>query len=161
MSKMIPRELVDTLRAQVDVSLDSYGIPCVIYIPTNVSVVSAEKKDVFATVLDLEYVSYDSVVFVEWGASVYRLKKLGLYVENMLPILAWFPNFAIVREGSNSGEKVAVNLIRRSYFVVNPEFIPNNYQGTECLELVNPAIKAMHDAVIFQGWSVVPRRIKK
>lgn len=161
MSRMIPRETIDALRIQVNVSLDNYGIDSILYLPTSVSYVASEKKDVFAVPADLTYTTYDCKVFIEWGVSVYRLKQLGLYTEDMLPIVAWFPNVAIGREGSEIGAEVAIDVIRRSYFTVSPEFIPGNYVGSEAFEVVNPVVKGIHDAILVQGWSIVPRRIKK
>ena len=161
MSKMIPRESIDAFRQQVDVSLDMYGIDCVLYIPTNVSYVASEHKDIFAVPADLSYISYDAKVFIEWGVSVYRLKQLGIFMEDMLPIVSWFPNFAIAKEGSEFGTSVAIDVIKRSYFTVNPEFIPGNYVGIEAFEVVNPVVKGIHDAILVQGWSIVPRRVKK
>jgi len=158
---MIPRETIDALRHQVNVSLENYGISCVLYIPTNASYSTSERKDVFAVPGDLSYSLYDASVFIEWGVSVYRLKQLGLYTEDMLPIVAWFPNVATAREGSEIGTEVAIDVIRRSYFTVSPEFIPNDYVGSEAFEVVNPAVKGMHDAILVQGWSIVPRRVKK
>ena len=161
MSKMIPRETIDAIRKQVNVSLDMYGIDCVLYIPTNASYAESEKKDVFATPADLTYVSYDAKVFMDWSVSAYRLKQLGIYTEHMVPILAWFPNVATAREGSEIGAEVSLDVTRRSYFVVEPEFIPNNYVGSESFEVVNQVVKGMHDAILVQGWSAVPRRIKR
>ena len=161
MSNMIPRETIDALRHQVNVSLDNYGIDCVLYIPTGSSYAESEKKDVFSVPADLTYISYDAKVFIEWGVSVYRLKQLGIYMEDMLPILAWFPNLAMAREGSEIGTNVAIDVIRRSYFTVTPEFIPGNYVGSEAFEVINPIVKGIHDAILVQGWSIVPRRIKK
>jgi hypothetical protein len=161
MSKMIPQESIDAFRQQVDVTLSMYGIDCVLYLPTDVSYAASEKKDVFAIPADLTFISYAAQVFIEWGVSVYRLKQLGLFVEDMLPIVAWFPNHAIAREGSEIGTEVAIDVIKRSYFTVSPEFIPGNYVGSEAFEVVNPTVKGIHDAVLVQGWSIVPRRIRK
>lgn len=161
MSKMIPRRSIDAFRKQVNVSLDVYGIDCILYLPTNASYAESEKKDIFAVPQDLDYVAHDCKVFIEWNVSTYRLKQLGLYFEDTLPIVAWFPNVAILREGSNSGTEVPIDVIRRSYFTVTPEFIPGNYVGSEAFEVVNPAVKGIHDAILVQGWSIVPRRIKK
>lgn len=161
MSKMIPRETIDTLRHQVDVSLENYGIVCQLYIPTDVSYAASERKDVFATPDDLTYKSYTANVSIEWSVSTYRLKQLGIYTEDMLPILAWFPNIAIAKDGSEAGLEVAIDVIRRSYITVTPEFIPNDYVGVEAFEVVNPVIRGMHDAILVQGWSIVPRRVEK
>jgi hypothetical protein len=158
---MIPRESIDVLRNQVEVTLANYGIDCTLYIPTNTSWDSAKRKDVFETPSDYEYVSYSAKVFIEWGVSVNRLKKLGVFVEGMLPILAWFGNRATAIDGSDAGIEVDIDIIIQSYFTIEPEFIPSNYQGLEAFEIVNQTVKAIHDAEIFRGFSIAPRRIKK
>jgi len=159
MSKMIPRETIDALRLQVDVTLDNYGIQCDLYIPTVASYNEFEEKDAYATPEDLEYTRYQCLVFIEWGASVYRLKKLGLYTEGMLPIVARFGNRATVVSGSEAGEVVDVDICKNSYFTIEPEYIPNNYVGAESFELVDEAIRGMHDAVIVKAFSITPRRV--
>ncbi len=161
MSKMIPRSSIDAFRKQVNVTIDTFGVSCDLYIPTVSSYNASETLDIFSTPHDLSYDHYISSVFVEWGVSVNRLKKLGVFTEGMLPIVAWFSNVAVMVDDSNSGEEVPIDVHRRSYFVIEPEFIPDNYKGTEAFEVVNPVIKGMHDAVLVQGWSIVPRRIKK
>ncbi len=161
MSKMIPRETIDVFRHQVDVSLDNYGISCTLYIPTNTSYDDAEKLDVFAKPSDYEFISYSAKVFIEWQPSVYRLKKLGMFVEGNLPILAWFGNKATALEGSQIGQEVDIDIVKQSYFEINPEYIPSNFIGADQFEVINPIIKGIHDAVILQGFSIAPRRIKK
>ena len=160
MSKMIPRRLIDVFRHQVDVSLGNYGIDCKLYIPTNISYNEAEKLDVFAVKDDYEFIKYSAKVFIEWSPNTYRLKKLGLFTEDSIPILVWFGNKAIAMEGSEAGEEVDIDIVLHSYFIVEPEYIPNNLKGTESFELVNPVVKNIHDAVLIQGFLVVPRRIK-
>jgi len=157
---MIPRRLIDVFRHQVDVSLGNYGIDCKLYKPTNISYNEAEKLDVFAVKDDYEFIEYSAKVFIEWSPNLYKLKKLGLFTEDSIPILAWFGNKVIAMEGSEAGEEVDIDIVLHSYFIVEPEYIPNNLKGTESFELVNPVIKHMHDAVLVQGFLVVPRRIK-
>lgn len=161
MSKMIPRRTIDALRWQVDVTLDNYGIDCELYIPTVLSYNEAEDKDVFATPSDLEYTHYQTKVFIEWGVSVYKLKKLGLYIEDMIPLIAHFGNRATLMSDSGAGDVIPVDICKHSYFTINPEFIPNNYVGTESFEIVNEAIRGMHDAVITRVFSIVPRRVQE
>ena len=159
MSLMIPRQTVDALRQQVNITLANYGIPCILYSPSVASYNEAEKLDAFTVPEDLDYVRYQAMVFIEFGASVNRLKKLGLYTEGMIPIVSWFGNTAVALDGSEAGTTVAIDVCKRSWFIIEPEFIPNDYKGSEAFECVNPVIKGMHDAVLVQGFSVVPRRI--
>lgn len=159
MSLMIPRESIDALRRQVDVTLANYGIDCILYVPSVASYNEAEKLDAFTVPEDLDYIRYQAKVFIEFGASVHRLKKLGLYTENMVPIVAWWGNTAVVLDGSAAGTTVALDVCKRSWFTIDPEFIPNDYVGSEAFEVVDPVVKGIHDAIILQGWSIVPRRI--
>ena len=154
MSKMIPRETIDVLRDYVDISLSSYGIDCTLYIPTNTSTV--EKYDVFAKPSDFQYNKYTGKVFIEWNPSTYRLKKLGVFVEDLLPILVWFGNKAL----DEQSQEVEVDILIGSYFEIEPEFIPSDQKKIAQFELVNSVIKGMHDAVIYKGFSAVPRRVQ-
>jgi len=157
MSRMIPRETIDALRHQVNVSLDNYGIDCTLFIPTTTSYDAAEKLDVFSKPSDYSYIEYSAKVFIEWNPSTYRLKKLGVFVEDSIPILAWFGNKAVDQEG----ESVDVDIVLHSYFEISPEFIPDNQQVTQQFEIVNIIVKGLHDAVIRKGYVIVPRRVQQ
>lgn len=159
MSKILPRQTVDVLRQLVDISLDNYGVEVTLYIPTNISYGIAEKLDVFKEPDDYEYTSYTAMVFINWNPSTYRLKKYGIFVEGEVPILAWMPNKATALEGSEAGTLVDVDICNKSYFEINPEFIPSNYEDVEQFEVVSPIIKGMHDKVIYKGFKIAPRRV--
>lgn len=159
-TRMLPRETIDVLRDYVDIALDAVGMDCTLYIPTNASYTTAEKLDIYATPDDYTWISYSAKVFIEWSPSLYRLKKLGLFTEDVLPILCWFGNKATVLEGSEVGEEVAVDVCLKSYFEIEPEFIPSNYEGIEQFELVNVASKGMQDCLIRKIYSAVPRRVE-
>ena len=160
MSRMLPRELVDALRVQVNVSLANYGQECILYIPTVASYNSAEKSDIFAKPSDIEYIQYSAKVFIEWLPTTYRLKKLGLFTEDNLPIIVWFGTKAIALEGSETGLEVDVDVTKQSYFRISTEYVPDNYVGVTEFEIVNPSIKGMQDMEILKCFSAVPRRIK-
>lgn len=161
MSKMIPQRTVDALRWQVDVSLSNFGIPCSLFIPTTASYSDSEDKDVFATPQDLEFVEHQTNVFIEWGASIYKLKKLGIYAEDMVPLIAYFGNEATLASGSGAGDVVDVDICKQSYFTIEPRFIPNDYEGVESFEIVNEAVTGIHDAAITRVFSIVPRRVQE
>lgn len=154
MSRMIPRESIDVLRNFVTVSLDNYGIDCTLYIPSNDSTV--EQYDAYAKPSDYTHTAYTTKVFIEWGPSAYRLKKLGLFTEEDVPMVCWFGNKAT----NESDELVDVDIIIGSYFRLTPEFIPDNYEGIEEFELINNVVKNMHDAVVVKGFSAAPRRVQ-
>lgn len=155
MSKMIPRETIDALRHQVNISLDNFGIDCTLHIPTVDSYNTAEKLDVFATPNDYIYTEYSAKVFIHWSPNVWFLKKLGLFVEGQVPILAYLGNKAI----NQDGDEVDVNVVLRSYIKITPEFIPNNYKGVEEFEVVNIGTSHMHDAAIVRVYALTPRRV--
>lgn len=157
---MLPRESIDVLRDFVDVALSAIGMDCTLYLPTNTSHTEAEKLDVFAKPSDYEYLSYSAKVFIQWNPSIYKLKKLGLFTEDTLPILVWFGNKAIALEGSDAGSEVPIDVSTKSYFEILPEFVPGNFEGIEQFELVNAASKGMQDAIIRKIYSAVPRRIQ-
>ena len=159
-TRLLPRETVDVLRDYVDISLSAVGMDCTLYIPTEASYSEAEKLDVYAVPGDYEHLSYSAKVFIEWNPSLYRLKKLGLFTENSLPILCWFGNKAVALEGSEAGEEVAIDVCLKSYFEMEPEFIPGSYVGIEQFELVNVASKGMQDCLIRKIYSAVPRRVE-
>lgn len=155
-SRQIPQETVDVLRQHLDIVLLAIGIPCTLYVPTTDSYVEAEKKDVFSTPSDYSYVQYQANTWVEWSPSTYRLKKLGLYTEDSLPILVWFGNTAV-----NQDEQVVnVDLVQHSYFVLDAQYIPDNYTEAEEFEIVNIGVRGMHDAMVLKAYSAVPRRKK-
>jgi len=160
MSRMLPKELVDALRTQVNVSLTNYGQDCILYIPTVASYNEAEKSDIFATPSDIQYISYQALVFIEWQPTAYRLKKLGLYVEDNLPIIAWFGTKAIALEGSDAGSEVDVSICKQSYFKIDIETVPEGIEKTSEFEIVNLSLKGMQDMEIVRCFSIAPRRIK-
>jgi hypothetical protein len=159
---MIPRGTIDVLRDYVDIILKAVGIDCTLYIPTTSSHKAAERLDVFATPADYSHASYSAKVFVNWNPSTYRLKKLGLFVEDQLPILVWFGNkaTAISVPGVAAGTEVAIDTCVKSYFRLTPELIPENFQDVEEFELVNVASKGFQDAIIRKLYSAVPRRVQ-
>jgi len=161
MSKLIPRRTIDAIRQVVNVALDVAGIPCTLYIPTVTSYDTAEKMDVYSTPQDYSYYSYSTTVFLDWKPTTHRLKKLGLFTEDSLPILAWFPYQATALDGSLSGQTVEIDPNLHSYFRVNPEMVPNDYQDVEEFEIVNVSTSGIHDATLTRVYAVVPRRVKQ
>jgi hypothetical protein len=140
--------------------MDSAGVEATLYIPTDASLVAAEGLDVFELTSNHTYVSYTVLCFVEWNPSKYRLKKLGIYTEDELPILVWIPLVATALEGDSIGQQVDIDVVQKSYLQINPEFIPDNTSDTQEFEVVDLTIKGTHDAVILKGAKCVPRRIQ-
>jgi len=159
---MIPRGTIDVLRDYTDIILNAVGIDCILYIPTIAAFNKAEKLDVFAKPADYSYSSYSAKVFINWSPSTYKLKKLGLFVEDQLPVLVRFGNkaIAISVSGVASGTVVAMGTCVKSYFTLVPEFIPDNFEDVEEFELVNVASQGFQDSVIRKLYSAVPRRVQ-
>ena len=152
MSNMVPRETVDALRVAVNVSLDNFGIACDLYIPSNLS--TTETYDIYQKPADYTFDHYTTKVFIQWNPNIFRLKARGLYVDGELPIIVYFPYEAT----DDSNNTVAVDILRHSYFVIEPEFIPDNYEGLEEFELVDIIADKFHDKVVVKSFKAVPRR---
>ena len=152
MSKMIPRRSIDALRKAVNVSLDNYGINCDLYVPNNLSV--TETYDIYQKPGDYTFDHYVTTVFINWNPNIYRLKAKGLYVDGELPIIVYFP----YRATNDSSNVVEVDILRHSYFVIEPEFIPDNYEGLEEFSIVDIIADKFHDAVVVKSFKAVPRR---
>lgn len=161
MSKMIPRRSIDAFRQQLDVTIDLYGIPCTLYIPTTASSNVAERLDPYSTPADYTCLSYAAQVFIEWSPGGKRLRKLGLLAEEEAPILSWFGRKATALTGPDAGTEVEVDILLHSWIALQPEFVPDEYVGEEEFELVDPIIpeNMIHDAVIGKGFKLAPRRV--
>jgi len=161
MSKMIPRRSIDTFRVQMDVTVDLYGIPCTLYIPSTVSANVAERLDPYSTPDDYTQDDYTAQVFIEWKPGAKRLRKLGLHTEDEKPILSWFGRKATHLSGPFVGTKVDVDITLHSWISIQPEFVPGEYLGEEEFELVDVVVpeNMIHDAVIGKGFKLAPRRV--
>ena len=149
---MIPRESIDAFRNFNDVSLDNYGFDVDLYVPTNLK--DMESSDIYREPEDYEFDHYTAKIFIQWNPSVYRLKQLGIYVENELALIVRLPNQCL----NDSDVEVDVDILKGSYVKVALKYIPGNLQKYSEFELVDQIIKHAHDAVIIKAWKAVPRR---
>ena len=161
MSKLIPQRTIDAIRQIVNVALDVAGIDCTLHIPTTTSYNAAEQLDVYNTPQDYTHLSYSTTVFIDWKPSTYRLKKLGLFTDGNLPILAWFPYKATALDGSSAGTEMAIDPNICSWFRISPEYVPDDHIGTEDFEIVNVGVTGLHDATLTRVYSVAPRRVER
>lgn len=152
MSNMIPRESIDVFRNFNDIALDNFGFDVDLYVPTNLK--DVESADIYREPEDFEYSHYTAKIFIHWNPSVYRLKQLGVYVENELAIFVRLPNQCL----NDDSVEVDVDILKSSYVKVALEYIPGNLQKYTEFELVDQLIKKAHDAVIIKAWKAVPRR---
>ena len=143
MSRMIPQETVNALRNFNDVSVDMYGIDCKLFIPGNQTVL--ESTDVYRKVEELTYEGLDAKVFIEWSPNAKRLRKLGIYTEDDIPLLGWFKNMPDIKTSA--------------YIKVPIQYVPGIYDTDE-FEVTNIVLKGMHDAEALKAYKLVPRRVK-
>jgi len=155
MSDMLPQRSINALRKQNDISVDLYGIDCDLYIPNNLSDMDA--YDVYDDHADYEYDHYITKVWVEWSPNMYRLRAMGLYSEGDLPVLARFGKQAI----ADNDTIVNVDILVKSYIIVDPQYVPDNFEGYDEFEIVDLVGGNMHDAVIAKQYKLAPRRIKQ
>jgi len=149
MSKMIPQETVDVMRNFVNVSVDIYGIDCELHIPNNLDTV--ETYDVYQKPSDFVYdTTITTLVWIEWAPNKHRLRKLGLFVEDEIPMLAWFKYVEGLQD---------VDIKIGSWFKIDPQYVPDQYD-TEEFEIVDIIVPGMHDAVITKMFKIAPRRVK-
>ena len=144
MSRIIPQATVDALRNNVNISVEIYGIDCQLMVPANLT--SLEPTDAYVIPTDIQYKASATKVFIEWSPDTKRLRKLGVFTEDAIPLIVWFKNLPSLPMGS--------------YIKVALEYIPGNFMDTDEFEVTDTLIKGMHDMVVLQGYKAVPRRVK-
>ena len=155
MSRMIPQETADILRHFTDVSVRIYGIGCTIYIPQNYD--SLDMNTIYTTHAEYTYVQYETEVFLEWSPDQRRLRTFGIFTEKDVPIIGWFAN-KFYQEGASEPE-FDVNILKGSYFTVPLQFIPREADAEE-FEIVDIAIRGIHEKVALKTYMIAPRRVR-
>ena len=143
MAKLFPQATVNALRSFANLSIDNYGIDCQLFVVNNTT--TNEPKDIYKKPEDVTYSVIKTRVFIEWKPDTKRLRKLGLFTEGDLPIIAWFKNVPDVPIGS--------------YIKVDTQYIPALYDRDE-FEIVDVLIRGMYDAIVLHGYKLAPRRVK-
>jgi len=150
-SRLIPQQTIDTLRQYSTIAVDLYGIDCDLFIPKTEHLEMQEELDIYdekpAGDDGLKYDYHQTTVYIDWAPNIYRLRALGIFVEDQKPILAWFDPQLIVP--------------RKSYFRIKLEFLPKDRFATNEFEVVENVIKALHDASVVNAWLIAPRRKEK
>lgn len=147
MSGIIPQRLINVVRTFNDFSVDTYGITCTLFIPTNIT--PLESKDVYMSPIDdITYTTYyDVKIWIEWFVpNLHRLRKLGVFSENESPIVARFMN--------------TPEVTLHSYVKIESLYIPEQFDTDE-FEIVDVMMKNMYDNEIFRYFKLAPRRAKK
>ena len=159
MSKMIPQSVVNTLRSFVDVSVDLFGIPCVLNVVKYPDEI--DYNDINSPPADYVYNSYTTQVWIAWSSNKYKLRKLGLYLEDDTPMIAWFANkLQVGVEGESSSSIDDVDIVIGSYFKIEAQYVPDKIAAEE-FEVVDILVPEMHDAVITKCYKIAPRRVKR
>ena len=146
MSLLLPQETIDTLRTFNDLSVDLYGIDCILYVPNNENTIDPNAiYDVNSTVLT--YDRFNSKVFIEWSPNIKELKKLGIFTEGELPIIAYFRNYPRVVIGS--------------YISIALQYIPRQFDfNTGEFSIVDVVVKGLYNAEVTKAYKIAPRRKK-
>jgi hypothetical protein len=139
---MLPEATIQAYRKAHNVIVGIMGIEVKLYRAKNST--ALEPLDAYVTTDDRTFTPVVTHVFFEWKPDQYRLRKLGLYTENELPILCHIEQQYDVPIGS--------------YMKVPIENIPANQFDTEEFEVISSAVPNIHDRMIFSIYKVAPRR---
>lgn len=147
MSNILPSGLATSLRKQVDISIDAYGVECTLYILTNPNTIAAE--DAYSEQADKIFKKYDNIkVWIDWSPNIIHLRKLGLYTENEpLPITARFKN------------DIDSKIVIESYIKVDMQYMPDQYDEDE-FEIINVYVGPIQNIQVVKQWLLAPRRKK-
>lgn len=153
MSSILPRQVVSAFREQNTLSVEIFGQPCTLFVPTNLEAV--DKLGTYAKVTDLTFNSYETSVRIDWSRNKKRLAKYGIFVEDDVPIVAKFATDIV----DASGFKTTVDVSRKSWFRLPVSFVPD-WPGVAEFEILEPMIPYMQNQVVIQWYKIAPRRVK-
>ena len=140
---LFPLKTIDAIRQHIDTVIEVYGIPCKVYIPENIA--QRESLDIYDERPRLVYSKVvGTKVWIEWQPDAKRLRKLGIFVEEQVPIIAWF--------------KGIQDLQRNAYFKIDIRLIPEGLPTVERYELVDRLIRKVYTSIVMECWKVVPLR---
>ena len=145
MSSILPQSTVDALRKYVETAVRIYGIECDLFVPANFS--DIDLGNPYIKTQDWQYTQKKSRVYIEWAPSIPRLKKLGIFVEGEVPMIAWLsyqPDTCI-----------------GSYIRVPIQYVPRSVADTDEFDIVEPLVRGMHDAVVVSCFKITARRVKR
>ena len=139
---MLPSETNLAFRASTDVSVDFWGLDVNLYLLTNFD--SIIDLDAYKSAEDKQYQLIQTKCRLEWVENVYKLKKLGLYNEKYLPILAYF--------------KSSIDIPLGSYFTIDIAYMPSLQVDTDKFEIVDDSILGMSDIEFLRVYKIAPKR---
>ena len=147
MSCLLSPQAINTIRGLVDMTIDHLGFDCDLYIPKPQVIPQRETLDVYMEKPALEDEKFEAPIktrtFIEWKPDTKRLRNLGIFTEENLPILAWF--------------KGLTNLTRNAWIRIELGKDATTF-STDEFELVDCVVKHMYNAVVVQAWLIAPRR---
>lgn len=143
MSTQLPKSIIEALRTNNDISVNTFGYDCELYIPNNLEEV--ESRDIYAKPSDSTFDSSHEKVFLTFSPTIKQLQRLGIFTEDSIPIVAWFRNDPEIVIGS--------------WFKLNVEYIPNVLDSEE-FEITDVVVPGASNLIALRYYSVVPRRVK-
>ena len=155
MSDMLPQASVDVFRSFTNVSIDLYGMPCTLYIPTNLT--SVLPNDAYTKPSDYTFDEYDTKVWIEWTPNKKQLAKLGIFVEEGdQPMLAHFSN--IFKTSFQNFQDLDITI--GSYFKIDMQYITQFKEYTNEFDVVDVKAVGMANKLITKVFKIAPRRVK-
>ena len=95
----VPLRLELTIHQHYGVIIDAYGVPCKLFIPQNID--ERESLDIYSERPKRIWKAVDTKVFIEWAPDSKRLRKLGIHIENEIPVIGWLKDTGLgVEKGS-------------------------------------------------------------
>lgn len=152
--RLLPQRAINVFRKNTNVALDTFGMDCTLYVPSNMDTVS--ELDIYAKPSDYTFTRYETKVWVEWSPNRHRLRKLGIFMEDETPAIAWFSN--TIKDAF--GNETDMDICIKSYFVLQTQYIPANAADTEEFELVDVIVPSMADKLVRKCFKIAPRRQK-
>jgi len=149
MSRLVPDRVIDAVKNFNDIAVDIAGIDCTLYIPSNLANVDMNTAYV-PTLTFTEYL--EQKVWIEWKPTIKRLRKLGWFSEDELPIIAWFKHDPMV---------VIKSYIKVPYkYVLDTRVAPSTTDTTITeLEVIELLGGVAHDAELTRCVKLASRRV--
>jgi len=145
MSKILPEAVLSVFRSFNDLTIDLVGVSCTVYIPTNLT--ALETEDMYVAPTDITYREHiNQQLWIEWAPKdLYRLRKIGVFKEDELPIIGWF--------------KLVPEVTIGSYIKVESKYIPSTFDTDE-FQVADVIMKNFYDSEIYRCFKLSPRRAK-
>jgi hypothetical protein len=145
---LLPMQTVNSFRKISNIMVKTYGFDCKLYIPKVQVIEQRETLDIYQESPDLVKEKFeepiDTKVFVLWKPDNKTLRSFGIFVEESLPIVAWFLN--------------NINRLQRDSFIKVPLNTVQGGWATDEFQLVDKLVKNMYNATVIEAWSIAPRR---